>query len=266
MFVYVLLLLMHANIFDASSPLATTNEPSSLITSSCHTSRSSSSSNTFSCWSRLFSISCPQPRLELVVVWSIVLFLYQRVTDVVVVEFDPLYYSFRFDFRSCSCSSFRLLLPRLLVLVLLFQPSNHPCLLWLIFTTKQIIVITRRVRLNVSIDRRSVSLSCRPGSFCLSLFVVPILFFSYSYRWYSYSLFGLWNWYLIRFECTSPLLSAELLFTLSSLFYQSVLRQCINYSTTYSTATDLCIWTDPILNLVRKATVPVHWYKGMRSK
>ena len=134
MFVYVLLLLMHANIFDASSPLATTNEPSSLITSSCHTSRSSSSSSsTFSCWSRLFSISCPQPRLELVVVWSIVLFLYQRVTDVVVVEFDPLYYSFRFDFRSCSCSSFRLLLPRLLVLVLLFQPSNHPCLLWLIF-------------------------------------------------------------------------------------------------------------------------------------
>ena len=109
----------------------------------------------------------------------------------VVVEFDPLYYSFRSYLPSRLCSSFRLLLTLLLVVHItgIIIPSAYrPCLLWLFFITKQIIVITRRACLTVSIRFFIVSY----GIF-FPLFTCPSCSCSsssssfYSYR-YSYSL------------------------------------------------------------------------------
>ena len=81
--------------------------------------------------------------------------------------------------------------------------SNHPCLLWLIFTAKQIIVITRRVCLKYG----SVSLSCRTVSFFLSLRVLLVLLRpptptpipTNTTTCYSY--FGSWNRHLMRRRC-----------------------------------------------------------------
>ena len=81
---------------------------------------------------------------------------------VVVVEFDPLYYSFRFGFLSvvlfsvscllfysfrfrfpsCSCSLSCYSYQYCYLYFELWNYSHRPCLLWLIFTTKPIIAIT----------------------------------------------------------------------------------------------------------------------------
>ena len=87
-----------------------------------------------------------------------------------VVEFDPLYYSFRFYFPSCSFSSFLSFSS-----CYWYYYSHHHCLVRLIFTkNRNNRDHPTRFRLQYRPDR-SVSLSCHTGSFRLSLRVVLVL-------------------------------------------------------------------------------------------
>ena len=95
---------------------------------------------------------------------------YPGIAVVVVVEFDPLYYSFRFYFPSCSFSSFLSFSS-----CYWYYYSHHHCLVRLIFTkNRNNRDHPTRFRLQYRPDR-SVSLSCHTGSCCLSLCVVLVL-------------------------------------------------------------------------------------------
>ena len=169
----------------------------------------------------------------------------------VVVEFNSLYYySFRVDFQSCSCSSFRLLLTLLLLV-------------------NTIVGITIILRDLVYCDWSSpqnkysltpdafvsirLSISCRTVSFFLSLRAVPILFVFFFFfvlllLWLLLlpSLLWSWNRYLIWFGRTS-FADWPSYYTYPSQFYRSV--QYYNVSIARGTTTDLCIRTDPMLDL-----------------
>ena len=180
------------------------------------------------------------------------------------VEFDPLYYSCSFDFRSCSCSSFPLLLTLLLVLllleVLLFPPPlfvvidcyhktnnrDHPPRVLRIDPSLYRVVWYLSSSLYVPF--RSYSCS---SSFLLWLLLLPSLLWS-------------WNQYLSWFGRTS--LAGRTSYTL--IRHYLIDRYDYNVSIARGTTTDLCVRTDMILylkklmyrTLIRRNTIKRRWF------
>ena len=112
----------------------------------------------------------------------------------------------------------------------LWNYSNHPCFLWLILTTKQIIVITRRFRSVVSID---------PSLYRVVWYPFSSIYVSFLFLFFFVLLLLLWilDQYLIRFERTS------FAGRWSHCSYPSLLQRLIDKNTEYTDecSVDSCI-------------------------